>query len=174
MGFFLQRHAVVSARTSKAVCRFRRLSGLGLRFYSPGSGRWCSRDPVRVPPHVGQNLQEMSLAEMGVRRPSTETAYRFVDNSPLVCVDVLGLDKGTWPSHRASAHRETTASSVAPVDPDCLRRCRLKYEFDKFRCGLRYVRWAAPFCIVQWPWCMEKARNDQTVCVYDCLESRPR
>ena len=46
MGFFLQRHAVVSARTSKAVCRFRRLSGLGLRYYRTGLGRWLSRDPL--------------------------------------------------------------------------------------------------------------------------------
>ena len=51
------------------------LSYYGYRFYSPGSGRWLSRDPL------GTRLKEMNL-------------YSFVRNNPLHYVDPLGLAEG--------------------------------------------------------------------------------
>ena len=44
MGYFIQDDVAVPARTPDTHTRLRGLSGGGLRYYIPATGRWASRD----------------------------------------------------------------------------------------------------------------------------------
>ena len=55
----------------------------GLRYYSPGLGRWINRDPIGE-----MSRPELFLAVGSLR---AHGLYAFVQNDPLNTVDLLGL-----------------------------------------------------------------------------------
>jgi hypothetical protein len=67
----------------------------GHRYYSPGMGRWCSRDPIyewgfetaRNAAHGADLQQTLQIAEQA----RSQNLLSFIDNRPVAFVDVLGL-----------------------------------------------------------------------------------
>ncbi len=74
------------------------LVGYGLRFYSPGLGRWLNRDPIAEP--GGLNL------------------YGFVDNDPIGNVDLFGLFNLETHARLTSLANSRVASQCLPCECD--------------------------------------------------------
>ena len=66
--------------------------GIGHRFYSPSLGRWLSRDPIGEEMFLGNFIRGRTEEDrVRLRKESRESAYEFVDNSPIASVDPHGL-----------------------------------------------------------------------------------
>ena len=87
-----------AARSSQTFRRFPRLSGLGLRYYSPGFGRWLSRDPIANQPFrlarlalTDESLPDALEETESVLQGATGPGHSFCANDPVSGFDALGL-----------------------------------------------------------------------------------
>jgi RHS repeat-associated protein len=69
----------------------------GLRYYSPGLGRWLSRDPIGDEATLRSVVRGKSRAErVKLYRESLQPLYLFVHNEPITVTDILGLSCGRF------------------------------------------------------------------------------
>jgi RHS repeat-associated protein len=73
------------------------LAYYGLRYYSPGLGRWLSRDPIGDEATLRSVVRGKSRAErVKLYRESLQPLYLFVHNEPITVTDILGLSCGRF------------------------------------------------------------------------------
>ena len=92
MGFYLDSAVTPAGRTRKTGTPRSARVGSGLRYYSPGIGRWLSRDPMgrRVTPNL----------------------FAGMLNNPIRYIDAGGRDESYWPPGN-----NAPPGSVTPPDP---------------------------------------------------------
>ena len=107
----------------------------GLRYYSPGQGRWLSRDPVGELAFYQQTARSLGFADGSYSTfQASPRAYLFVGNSPTFSYDVLGLldlyDIDTDPAVSTAVMRALDRRIIQAcnnlsrwVTDPCLRAC---------------------------------------------------
>ncbi len=65
----------------------------GLRFYSPGIGRWTARDPIEEEPRRSFYLRNLTASKYmaAFRQHAAPDLYYAFGNDPVSALDFLGL-----------------------------------------------------------------------------------
>lgn len=108
-----------------------------MRWYSPSTGSWFSRDPIG---ELG--FQRLSTKQSGRIRREDGNLYHFIRNSPVNGIDVLGLEDNIWGYCCCGKAGRISAKPI----PTGVRRCSADSTVEGVDHGwLEIDGWSADF-----------------------------
>jgi RHS repeat-associated protein len=65
----------------------------GYRYYNPSTGRWLSRDPIEEESFFVRYTKDLPPQDKkSLAKASKKPSYLFINNNPILWIDILGLD----------------------------------------------------------------------------------